>query len=66
MGIFRQVGFNVTAYPVDFRLGEYGGSLLSAETGAWRLAQLDLAVHEWIGLVAYWVSGRSTEFFPAP
>lgn len=66
MGIFRQAGFNVIAYPVDFRLGENGTSLLSAETGAWRLARLDLAVREWIGMLAYWVSGRSTEFFPAP
>ncbi len=66
VGVFRQAGFNVIAYPVDFRLGGYADSLVSNQTGATRLARLDLAVHEWIGLLAYWVSGRSTEFFPAP
>ena len=30
------------------------------------LARTDVAVHEWIGLIAYWVMGRSSEFFPGP
>lgn len=31
-----------------------------------RLTLLDLAAHEWLGLIYYRVSGRTTELFPAP
>jgi hypothetical protein len=30
------------------------------------LRRTDGAVHEWIGLIAYWITGRTSEFFPAP
>ncbi len=66
MGVFRQAGFNVIAYPVDFRLGSYGASFLTNSTGAGKMEKLDLAVHEWIGLASYWLTGRSTAFFPGP
>lgn len=66
MGAFRHAGFNVIAYPVDFRLGSYGASFTTSTTGAGRMAKLDLAVHEWLGLAVYWWTGRSSAFFPAP
>jgi hypothetical protein len=28
--------------------------------------RLDLAVREWIGLAAYWINGKTSEFFPGP
>ena len=31
-----------------------------------RLMLLDAAAHEWIGLLAYDVSGKSAALFPAP
>ena len=30
------------------------------------LARSDVAIHEWTGLVAYWLTGRSSELFPKP
>jgi hypothetical protein len=30
------------------------------------MAQTDLAMHEWAGLIAYRLTGRTEEFFPAP
>jgi hypothetical protein len=30
------------------------------------LARLDAAVHEWFGLLAYWITGRTSALFPAP
>jgi hypothetical protein len=30
------------------------------------LQRADLAVKEWLGLVAYWFAGRSSALFPAP
>src|SRR5262249_53418141 len=30
------------------------------------LRRTDTAVHEWVGLAVYWLTGRSSELFPAP
>ncbi len=66
VGTFRRQGFNVIAWPVDFR---------TADTGDWRrpfgsvpagLKRLDEASMEWVGLLAYRVMGRMDELFPAP
>ena len=65
IGCFRKVGFAVEAYPVDWRtkgwadlkfLGTISGSLIN----------VDIAAHEWLGLVAYRVVGRTNELFPGP
>lgn len=71
IGCFRAAGFRVTAYPVDFitrrGLGPPGfGGSGPAKLGEPRLAQLDDAVKEWIGLVAYRIVGGSSSLFPAP
>jgi uncharacterized SAM-binding protein YcdF (DUF218 family) len=66
MGLFRKAGFNVVAYPVDYR--SHGGA------GDWRLNRepsrdlrlFDVAVHEWVGLIAYRLSGKTDALFPAP
>ena len=66
VGLFRAAGFPVVPYPVDYRT-----------TGTWRdavpnvqlsvgLARLDFVTREWIGLVAYRLSGRIADIFPAP
>jgi uncharacterized SAM-binding protein YcdF (DUF218 family) len=66
MGLFRKAGFAAIAYPVDYHT--VGGR------ADWRpeanlprgMEIFDLAVHEWIGLVAYRLSGRIDAFFPGP
>jgi uncharacterized SAM-binding protein YcdF (DUF218 family) len=66
MGLFRKAGFNVMAYPVDYR--SHGGA------GDWRLnheasrglREFEIAVHEWAGLAAYRASGKIDALFPAP
>jgi uncharacterized SAM-binding protein YcdF (DUF218 family) len=66
MGLFRKAGFNVTAFPVDYRsFGGGGDWRLNHETSR-GLRLFDLAVHEWTGLVAYRLSGKIDSFFPAP
>jgi hypothetical protein len=30
------------------------------------LPRSDTAVHEWVGLVVYWLTNRSSELFPGP
>ena len=65
MGVFRAAGWrNMLAWPVGYRSRDH--------ISAWapglgeQLAVLDLAVHEWQGLVAYWLQGQSSAVFPAP
>ncbi|WP_246155647.1 YdcF family protein [Rhabdaerophilum calidifontis] len=66
MGVFRQAGFKVAPYPVDFRTA--GPESAEAPFGslAAGLARLDMAVKEWIGLAAYRAMGRTDALFPAP
>lgn len=66
VGVFRNLGLDVIAYPVDFRTrggGDMTRMFLSIPAG---LQRLDLAAKEWAGLVVYWMTGRSSALFPAP
>jgi uncharacterized SAM-binding protein YcdF (DUF218 family) len=66
MELFRKAGFNVVAYPVDYH--SHGGAAdwrLNHETSH-GLHLFDVALHEWIGLIAYRISGKMDSFFPAP
>jgi uncharacterized SAM-binding protein YcdF (DUF218 family) len=65
VGCFRRVGFPVEAYPVDWRTLPRWRFTLSRSFGG-GLARTDLAVHEWEGLIAYWLTGRTSALFPAP
>jgi uncharacterized SAM-binding protein YcdF (DUF218 family) len=65
VGCFRQIGWPVLAYPVDFR---------TPDLPAYRLLRFDLAggldllaggLHEWLGLLFYWFDGRTDALFPA-
>ena len=66
VGLFRAAGFEVLPYPVDYRsTGTWRDLLPTVEIGS-GLTRLDVATREWIGLVAYRLSGRTAEVFPAP
>lgn len=66
VGVFRQAGFPVEAYPVDWRTRGAGDALRPFPTLGDGLRRTDTAMREWIGLLAYWASGRSSELFPGP
>ena len=66
IGAFRRAGFPVEAYPVDWRTRGPIDLWLPFESVTAGLRRTDTAVHEWIGLVAYWLTGRTSELFPAP
>lgn len=66
IGAFREVGFDVEAWPVDYRTAGWSDALLPFDAPSEGLRRLDLVTREWIGLVAYWVLGRSSALFPAP
>jgi uncharacterized SAM-binding protein YcdF (DUF218 family) len=62
VGAFRNVGFPVEPYPVDYQLA--GWHALWSGLGSGGVTRTDLAVHEWLGLFAYWITGRVPVFFP--
>jgi uncharacterized SAM-binding protein YcdF (DUF218 family) len=66
VGVFRKAGFPVEAYPVDWRTRGMADTLRPFPTLGDGLRRTDTAMREWLGLVAYWVSGRSSELFPGP
>jgi uncharacterized SAM-binding protein YcdF (DUF218 family) len=66
VGTFRKAGFDVTPWPVDFRtVGIEDGTRLHERLSD-GLRRLDEASKEWIGLLAYWASGRSSALWPGP
>jgi uncharacterized SAM-binding protein YcdF (DUF218 family) len=66
MGIFRKVGFKVIAYPVDYRTFGISRDFLRPRFGIDQITMLEYAVHEWIGLAAYHLTGKTNAWFPAP
>ena len=66
IGLFRKAGFAVEPYPVDWRVGGLS-DLMSFSTNAVEgLARTDLAVREWMGLIAYRVTGKTDRLLPGP
>ncbi|MBS0240745.1 MAG: YdcF family protein [Proteobacteria bacterium] len=66
MGVYRRAGFDVTAYPVDFRVAGHGDTLLPFGSLPAGLKRLDETAKEWVGLVSYRLLGRTDALFPAP
>lgn len=57
MATFEKAGWNVQAYPVDFRTGNqtpWTAYSLRSGVDSWQLL-----LHEWVGRVAYGLAGRS-------
>ena len=67
MGLFEKAGFHPIAYPVAFRTsGRWAEDLKLKFEPTRNLRIFELAIHEWIGLAAYWTSGRIDHLFPGP
>jgi uncharacterized SAM-binding protein YcdF (DUF218 family) len=66
VGTFREQGFPVEAFPVDWRTRGEGDALTPFYAASGGLARLDNATHEWVGLMAYWLAGESSALFPGP
>ncbi len=65
VGVFRQAGWQVVPWPVNYRTGRglnvwYNASLPT------RLGEFEWGMREWIGMVAYRLLGRTDAVFPAP
>lgn len=63
VGCFRAAGWTVRPYPVDFRTtGTF--SLVSELSLSSELARVNAAAKEWMGLLIYWILGRTDALFP--
>jgi uncharacterized SAM-binding protein YcdF (DUF218 family) len=64
IGVFRKEGFTVVPFAVDYRTRgpeDWARLFDSVPSGFMRA---DLAAKEWVGLVSYWLLGRTSELFP--
>lgn len=66
MACFRAANFKVTPYPVDYRTRGAEDLRTVQESAAIGLADVDLAAHEWVGLISYRIGGLTRELFPSP
>lgn len=66
MALFRKAGFDVTPWPTDYRTSGREGIGFFADNGNDSIANTALGMREWIGLIAYWLSGRIDTPFPGP
>jgi len=64
MGIAEQVGWNIVPWPVDYQTGAHGFHVSLGFVD--NVRALEIASHEWIGLVVYRLTGRSAAWFPSP
>jgi uncharacterized SAM-binding protein YcdF (DUF218 family) len=66
VGLFRKAGFAVEPYPVDWRVGGRDDLFAFSNLAVDGLGRTDLAVREWLGLIAYRATGKIDELLPGP
>ena len=66
VGLFRKAGFAVEPYPVDWRVGGRADLFAFTNFAIDGLIQTDIAVREWIGLLAYRLTGKIDDLLPGP
>jgi uncharacterized SAM-binding protein YcdF (DUF218 family) len=66
VGSFRAAGFDVIAWPVDFRTRGADDAWRFFPRASEGLRRVDLVVKEWLGLGAYYLTGRTDTLFPHP
>jgi uncharacterized SAM-binding protein YcdF (DUF218 family) len=64
MGCFRQAGFDVEAYAVDFRSNGWQDLLHSSGSVGAGLRTTDVAWREWLGLIAYRLTNKTSALLP--
>jgi len=65
VGAFRQAGFTVVPWPVDYKTSGRETPGLAQDNVLDSLRNTSVAIREWIGLLAYWMTGRSENILPA-
>jgi len=58
VGIFCKIDWPVITYPVDYRSGAFAQRIGWNFVG--NLDDLNVGAKEWVGLLAYWLTGKIT------
>jgi uncharacterized SAM-binding protein YcdF (DUF218 family) len=66
VGCFRRAGFDVVPYPVDWRTRGVEDLFAPFAVVSAGLARTDVAAREWLGLFAYWLTGKTSALLPGP
>lgn len=66
MGLFRKAGMEVIAWPVDYRTPGPAGLQIDLVNPPSNIDVLSFAFREWVGLLAYSLTGKIDDVFPAP
>ena len=66
VSLFRRAGFTVVPWPVDYRTTGDERPGFAQDNAIDSLTNTTIAIREWVGLVAYRVTGRTDSVFPAP
>jgi uncharacterized SAM-binding protein YcdF (DUF218 family) len=66
MGLFRKAGMTLDPYPVDWRTRGWSDVYKLQTNWIAGLDLTDTAAHEWLGLIAYRLTGKIDELLPSP
>ncbi|HEV7415734.1 YdcF family protein [Tianweitania sediminis] len=66
MALFRRAGFDVVPWPVDYRTRGDEQPGAATDNPLDSLSATTVALREWIGLLAYWLTGRIDTPLPSP
>jgi len=66
VGLFRKAGFPVTPWPTDYFTSGRDTFGLRIDQPTESLSVATRAMREWVGLAAYWATGKIDELVPGP
>jgi uncharacterized SAM-binding protein YcdF (DUF218 family) len=66
IGVFRKADWTMIPYPVDFSTTGDDKFSLSFRGLLGGIGSFGSVLHEYIGLIAYWLTGRTKTWFPSP
>lgn len=64
VGLFRKSGIDVTPWPTDYRTAGNVGLMLDFSQPTANAQLTSTALREWIGLLGYFLSGRTSALYP--
>jgi uncharacterized SAM-binding protein YcdF (DUF218 family) len=66
VGLFRNAGFDVVPWPSDYRTSGKETIGIAQDNPLDSLQNMSIALREWVGLFAYWSTGRIDQLLPSP
>ena len=65
MGVAQHLKWNMRAWPYDYRTHESAVAFYDSSLSD-NLVELEETIHEWVGLLAYRLTGKTDALFPSP